>query len=133
MSATHTVTVVNLILYCPACGDQHVDAPNKVQGWFNPPHRSHLCHACGHIWRPADVETNGVIAIETRGKNDSPIAIAGAPFHDEAPLPWAVGEDGDVVDARGLPIFTIDQHRDRPDEIVIELARAIVRVVNRQR
>src|SRR5574340_600312 len=25
------------------------------KGWDNPPHRSHLCHGCGHIWRPADV------------------------------------------------------------------------------
>lgn len=39
--------------------------------WPNEPHRSHLCHHCGTIWRPADVPTNGVTAIQTRGKNDT--------------------------------------------------------------
>lgn len=48
--------------------------------WTNPPHRSHLCRpedgGCGHIWRPADVPTNGVAAVKTTGKADSPIAAA---------------------------------------------------------
>ena len=39
--------------------------------WTNPPHRSHLCHACGCIWRPCDTPTNGVAAIQTRGKDDT--------------------------------------------------------------
>jgi hypothetical protein len=38
--------------------------------WDNPPHRSHFCHGCGTIWRPADVSTVGVAAIQTRGKAD---------------------------------------------------------------
>ena len=41
-----------------------------------PAHRSHLCRpedgGCGHIWRPADVPTNGVAAVKTKGKADSP-------------------------------------------------------------
>jgi hypothetical protein len=75
---------IDMVLHCPACGEQHVDAPEDAEGqqhpdypviepWTNPPHRSHLCHGCGHIWRPADVPTNGVVATKTRGKNDSPI------------------------------------------------------------
>ena len=41
--------------------------------WDNPPHRSHLCHNpdCKYVWRPADMPTNGVKAIKTKGKNDS--------------------------------------------------------------
>lgn len=73
---------VNMILHCPACGMQHIDAPERdphdiEQGllWANPPHRSHLCHGCGHIWRPADVPTNGVAAITTTGKADSPTTV----------------------------------------------------------
>ncbi len=80
---------VDMILYCPTCGVQHIDAPEEMkvsivsQGgkpayanldklpWTNPPHRSHLCQACGHIWRPADVCTNGVASIATRGEKDS--------------------------------------------------------------
>lgn len=74
---------IDMVLFCPNCGMQHIDEPedeidmqcntNRVVGtmWTNPPHRSHLCHGCGHIWRPADVPTNGVQAIQTRGKADS--------------------------------------------------------------
>lgn len=63
---------VKMILHCPACHLQHIDAPDeRTPDWKNEPHRSHLCHGCGHIWRPADVPTEGVAAIETRGKADS--------------------------------------------------------------
>lgn len=59
---------IDMVLYCPQCGAQHVDRPTLT--WTNPPHRSHLC-ACGTIWRPADVPTNGVAAVHTRGKDDT--------------------------------------------------------------
>lgn len=72
---------IDMILHCPACGLQHIDAPEesdpttwtaeKYGNWTNPPHRSHLCHGCGHIWRPADVPTNGVAAVKTKGEADS--------------------------------------------------------------
>lgn len=73
-------TPIDMVLYCPACGTQHIDAPDPSpqfaspdEVWTNPPHRSHLCHnpKCGTIWRPADVPTNGVARIETKGKADS--------------------------------------------------------------
>lgn len=88
---------IDMILHCPKCGLQHIDKDNsddlRIQAaelgidregdrecerwiedreWLNPPHRSHLCHGCGHIWRPADVPTNGVKDITTKGKADSP-------------------------------------------------------------
>lgn len=78
---------IPMILLCPMCGVQHIDAPETHHvdramaeigmvvdysaSWDNPPHRSHLCHACGCIWRPADVPTTGVARIETRGKADT--------------------------------------------------------------
>lgn len=82
---------IDMVLHCPACGQQHIDGPegqfypghtaeesdyvNKYHGlWANPPHRSHLCHGCGNIWRPADIPTNGVPAVKTRGKKDSNLA-----------------------------------------------------------
>lgn len=87
---------IDMVLYCPQCGRQHIDeptgcdmgmgcseagicyatnngAPERCTLWTNPPHKSHLCAGCGFIWRPADVPTNGVWAIETRGKEDSPM------------------------------------------------------------
>ncbi len=74
---------IDMVLHCPVCSLQHIDAPvveirggEQCHDWDNPPHRSHLCHGCGHIWRPADVPTNGVQAIKTQGKADSPVAEA---------------------------------------------------------
>ena len=76
---------IDMVLHCPACGVQHIDAPEETDPstwtaeqyghWTNPPHRSHLCADCGHVWRPADVPTNGVRAATTVGKNDSPIVV----------------------------------------------------------
>lgn len=73
---------IDMILHCPACHMQHVDAPGTMTScragmaelppWTNPPHRSHLCASCGFVWRPADVPTNGVAAIKTAGKDDDP-------------------------------------------------------------
>ena len=81
---------IPMILHCPKCHVQHVDAPEWVEApgtainghtgekttyvgveWKNPPHRSHLCHACGIVWRPADVATTGVASIATRGRADT--------------------------------------------------------------
>lgn len=79
---------VDMILYCPHCGEQHIDAPefksdrrdahpsptgedDPALSWANPPHRSHLCHGCGTIWRPSDVPTNGVHSLKTKGKADT--------------------------------------------------------------
>lgn len=84
--AAYTEMPIDMVLHCPACGLQHIDAPEKGKlisggpnagrvkpGWTNPPHRSHLCHGCDHVWRPADVPTNGVAAVKTKGKNDSEV------------------------------------------------------------
>jgi hypothetical protein len=60
---------VDMILFCPECTAPHIDEPRA--GWANPPHKSHLCHFCGAVWRPADVETNGVERIKTRGVRDT--------------------------------------------------------------
>lgn len=75
-------TPIPMILFCPSCGLQHIDGPDgrkapavgpgiDVVSWTNPPHRSHLCNGCEHIWRPADVPTNGVASLHTIGKADS--------------------------------------------------------------
>lgn len=74
---------IDMVLHCSKCGMQHIDRRDTPEdgadwndpgiAWTNPPHRSHLCAGCGHIWRPADVPTNGVQAVKTAGKNDSPL------------------------------------------------------------
>ena len=84
------VLPIDMVLHCPKCHLQHIDrdespsdrewaaqsaGEREQQYWTNPPHRSHKCSGCGHIWRPADVCTNGVAAVKTVGKNDSPIDI----------------------------------------------------------
>ncbi|MDO5947873.1 hypothetical protein [Burkholderia cepacia] len=66
---------IPMLLFCPACGLQHVDAPEPArdgeEAWDNPPHRSHKCHACETVWRPADVPTVGVASIQTSGQADN--------------------------------------------------------------
>lgn len=61
---------VRMLLACPVCARQHIDRPDPEKNWTNPPHRTHQCQHCGHLWRPADVPTEGVERIETRGEND---------------------------------------------------------------
>jgi hypothetical protein len=63
-------TAVDMLLYCPNCGEQHIDEPQPEKNWTNPPHRSHECQDCGHIWRPCDLPTNGVAKILTQGQRD---------------------------------------------------------------
>ncbi len=83
-SAPIETAPIPMILFCPMCGVQHIDMDqsipittmeserlNHTVTWSNPPHRSHLCRACGCVWRPADVATTGVAEIETKGKADN--------------------------------------------------------------
>jgi hypothetical protein len=72
---------IPMVLHCPQCHLQHIDAPDeRTPEWTNPPHKSHLCHGCGCIWRPCDRPTDGVSAIQTRGKADTwpPVPIKGS-------------------------------------------------------
>lgn len=80
-SETPAPIPIPMVLHCPECGMQHIDGPEHqrrqgapgitLEPWDNPDHRSHLCHGCGTIWRPADVPTTGVKEIKTRGKKDT--------------------------------------------------------------
>ncbi len=60
---------IDMLLWCPSCHAQHIDEPDDY--WTNPPHKSHLCGSCGLIWRPADLATNGVRKIKTKGTRDT--------------------------------------------------------------
>lgn len=93
---------LDMVLHCPRCGHQHVDAPDPAKGWNNPPHRSHLCHGCGCIWRPADVPTCGVERVATAGSADS----------------WA---PGDPTSARSVVIVRLieELRADEGDTVVI--------------
>ena len=77
-------TPLDLVCFCPRCGAQHIDrAEIEPTGevrdgatvvrytWDNPPHKSHLCHNCKYVWRPADFPTNGVQTTNTRGQADT--------------------------------------------------------------
>lgn len=90
------IAPIPMVLYCPNCGLKHVDAPSE--GWDNPPHRSHLCRyedgGCGGIWRPADVPTVGVEAIETRGQADNWSHWLTHARPAKPPLSLPVSEDG---------------------------------------
>lgn len=109
---------IPMILFCPSCGVQHVDAPapHKVMcsafvnlrnvctcgAWTNPPHRSHLCGSCNHVWRPADVPTTGVADIQTHGKADGPQVRGRITFASATEMPvWRHNKRGTVVEEIG--------------------------------
>jgi hypothetical protein len=72
LEASQEQAPIPMVLHCPKCGMQHIDAPDeRTPDWKNEPHRSHLCHGCGTIWRPADVPTTGVASVSTKGKADT--------------------------------------------------------------
>lgn len=113
------VQPVPMVLHCPQCHMQHIDdeehasARSYVDGgplgmiettsidgavvWDNPPHRSHLCHACGCVWRPADVATTGVESISTKGSADTwdpRVEVLVWPMVDFCPQCFASTVDG---------------------------------------
>ncbi len=78
---------IDVLLFCPNCGEQHIDGAKPevcetcgngesecscgaYTPWLNPPHKSHRCNYCNHVWRPADAPTNGVAKIQSGGRHD---------------------------------------------------------------
>lgn len=59
---------IPMLLWCPACHAQHIDAPEPESGWTNPPHRTHKCKACSHLWAPANLWTEGVAELVAPGE-----------------------------------------------------------------
>lgn len=49
-------TPVDREITCPRCLSRHIDRGQ----WRRKPHRTHLCEACDHQWRPFDYPTVGV-------------------------------------------------------------------------
>lgn len=47
---------IPMLLWCPECGARHIDADE----FATRPHHTHACQECGHVWRPAVVNTVGV-------------------------------------------------------------------------
>lgn len=82
---------IPMILFCPKCGVQHVDEAEPPE-WLNPPHATHKCKVCKHLWRPANVFTNGVLHIPM-GSSDTQPPIRGR-----------------VEDARALPFIPTHRH-----------------------
>ena len=70
MSEKIELKPIDILLFCPNCAEQHIDEPQPEKDWTNPPHKTHECQFCGHLWRPSDVPTNGVLQTTTKGKSD---------------------------------------------------------------
>jgi rubredoxin len=47
---------IPMLLWCPLCKKRHIDKGD----FATRPHHTHACQSCGHVWRPAVVETVGV-------------------------------------------------------------------------
>lgn len=48
--------IVPLHIYCPQCGDLHIDEGE----WATRPHKTHQCQNCFHEWAPRAYVTVGV-------------------------------------------------------------------------
>lgn len=47
---------IPMIINCPQCSTRHIDE----QDFEHVAHHTHACQGCGHVWRPAKVNTHGV-------------------------------------------------------------------------
>jgi len=47
---------IPMLLWCPECSNRHID----IGEFAEHKHHTHACQYCGHVWRPALVETVGV-------------------------------------------------------------------------
>jgi hypothetical protein len=74
--------------------------------WTNPVHKSHTCRAdeggCGTIWRPADIPTNGVAQIQTRGKADTWFPIPVDPATVAIPQGYARRGPDEIIKTNDL-------------------------------
>jgi hypothetical protein len=70
---------IDMLLFCPRCQKQHVDAPEPDKGWDNPPHATHTCKFCGLNWRPSNAITNGVAQIPAQEAKHSDRIMASFP------------------------------------------------------
>jgi hypothetical protein len=83
LNAQKTIPI-DMVLLCPKCHRKHIDKPDPLsckncgrlisshgkeenilpcdtpEPWINGPHKKHRCLDCGHVWKPANVPTNGV-------------------------------------------------------------------------
>lgn len=104
----HQPKPMDAVLWCPRCFEQHIDKDKPevcescgfeedahhdvdascsvFEPWLNPPHKSHRCEFCNHVWRPAEGPTNGVQSLQKQGERDGsakPVAFAnGKDFED---------------------------------------------------
>lgn len=126
---------LDVVLHCPACKQQHIDAP-EYPDWRNPPHRTHKCAGCGAQWTPADTNTNGVRAIKPGSSATWPapdltlFAADRLPARDQYghvwhpdlpemgedeivnPYLWAIGFDCKFVDMEGDAPALYDTYSD---------------------
>lgn len=46
----------SMLLWCPECSERHIDSGE----FATKAHHTHACQHCGHVWRPALINTVGV-------------------------------------------------------------------------
>lgn len=121
---------LDVVLHCPACKLQHIDAP-EYPHWRNPPHRTHKCHGCGELWTAADTNTNGVRAVKPGSSATWPapdltlFAADRLPARDSDGMVWHpdipdIGEEEIITPylwAIGFDCAFIGMESDAPPEI----------------
>lgn len=110
---------IDMLLFCPRCQQQHIDAPEPEKGWTNPPHATHTCKFCGLNWRPSNDLTNGVRFIEVQeGKHLERINAAHPGAHDLARSGFGAG----LLKAARMCRDQYESNRSDGEEMVLDLA-----------
>ena len=79
---SETQKPIPMLLFCPRCGKQHVDAPKG--DWTNPPHATHTCQFCDLNWRPSNALTEGVAGLASdEAKHVERFMATNPAFHTE--------------------------------------------------
>lgn len=81
-----SATPLPMLLFCPRCQKQHIDAPEPATGWTNPPHATHTCQHCGLLWRPSNHNTEGVEFVKAAEDKHIERIAASFPVSSSEPL-----------------------------------------------
>lgn len=115
---------IPMLLRCPACNLQHVDAEHGA--WYKQGALEHLCVGCSHRWRPS--ETHATFGLCCTG-----IGAAWCPIHGDCNCPnraYALDGPSCPLHRDGSDHGAVSEERDVIGEMAATLRRSILRAVD---
>jgi DNA-directed RNA polymerase subunit RPC12/RpoP len=103
--------IIDAVLFCPHCGDRHVDEARNGEKWHRRAHTTHRCQDCG---RDFDVYVSGQ---DFEPKNESASAVR---VEEIKQWPWFPDDVDKITAALALP-------KDTPGAVVATAVRQLTR------